>query len=1257
MTAGLIDEKRVRRFEAAWVAGAPESVLACLPDEGDPSRLPTLEELVRIELEFAWARWAKSRRVDKADGSRTAGAPPLLEKYLEEFPALDDSQRLTRLLQQEYHHRLDAGIRSPLSEYCQRFPALFENEDEAALLLRRENSLVDSAWNDTTLAPSAPRAVSPNDETLGAVSLEEDGKEDVVREVAGYRIMGELGRGGMGLVYKALDPKLNRVVALKMVLAGDHAGPEDHERFQREARAIAQLQHPHIVQIFEVGEENGLPFFVLEFIRGGSLDRQVDGKPRNPRQAADLVETLALAMQSAHEQGIIHRDLKPANVLMAPGRTPKITDFGLAKQLEDSQGQTATGAVIGTPSYMAPEQASGDSQEIGPAADIYALGAILYTLITGRPPFQGETAFDTIMQVIEQEALPPTRLQSKIPRDLETICLKCLLKDPERRYETAQALADDLRRFLEHRPIVARPIGWVERGVKWVRRKPAIAALVGLLMLSPLVGWGFIVNNQRFLSQKAILDDVSMLVDAQSDDLDIKNKALYGQLKKTEQEAERANREAKAAQAAETVANRKTKEAKQNLALARAERERLANARYKADMGMAASDWEQHNLKRLAQRLRRYERADDGVDRRHFEWFFWKRRNQQDLLTFTGHTLPVVSIACSPDGKWIASGSLDKTVRLWDTTTGKVIRTLAGHTRPVSYVAVSPDGKTLLSSGLDGAARFWNVADGKQVASIEGVSRGEGIAFAPDGKTVAIATDDKSIRFWTSTGQPLPQSIRPQLDEQRVRSIGPLVISDDGRYLGASCLFDDPAVVVFDLAEQKQLNAKSVNWPRIFDLAFNSDGKQLAITGRGVQLWDRATESTRPFKPHGRWGVRSIAFSGSGQRLITAGNDLAIRIWDADSPDRMRIRLGHQRPVISLALHPDRKHLFSGSEDATIKFWTIADGRDAIEIPEEWESEQIIESASRMILDRESGRLFVATSEGQLLIVNPKTGIEQVQEVGSGQVMALAAVPRSGHVVTGFRNGQVVVWDPMRKRSVHTLEAHEGIVYGVAVSPDGRRLATGGQDQAVRLWDLDNGTLIHDLPWEGNQVRGVAFHPQIEQLAAVGRFGDSKNESVILWNYKDRKSVRTFEANGAFRFHCVAISSDGRWLAAGDSRGAIWVWDVAKNKSQTCSGHIAGVRSLQFSSDARRLASSGGDGTIRLWDPVDGTELLKLGDEGSVPDVVFSGDGHMMISLSPSERTIHFWDGRPMDSAVPGRDDKNGTADADEPVPTKDARQ
>lgn len=311
-----VDEKRIRRFEAAWIAGTPLVVSSCLPPEADPSHLPTLEELVHIELEFAWSQWAEAKRNRSGDGEEPSAPPPLLERYLSQFPVLDNSQRLGRLLQQEYYRRIRAGIRTRFTEYCRRFPSLFENEDEAALFLRRENSLFDVAdkiSDQATLAPAG--SVAENAETLGGVTLDKSLDEDSVREVAGYRIMGELGRGGMGLVYKALDPKLNRLVALKMILAGDHAGAEDYERFQREAKAIAQLQHPHIVQIFEVGEENGLPFFVLEFIRGGSLDRQIDGQPWNPKRAADLVETLALAMQTAHSKGIVHRDLKPANVM------------------------------------------------------------------------------------------------------------------------------------------------------------------------------------------------------------------------------------------------------------------------------------------------------------------------------------------------------------------------------------------------------------------------------------------------------------------------------------------------------------------------------------------------------------------------------------------------------------------------------------------------------------------------------------------------------------------------------------------------------------------------------------------------------------------------------------------------------------------------------------------------------------------------------------------------------------------------------
>jgi serine/threonine protein kinase/tetratricopeptide (TPR) repeat protein len=358
--------------------------------------------------------------------------------------------------------------------------------------------------------------------------------------VAGYEILARLGQGGMGVVYKARHIRLDRIVALKMIRAGSLAGPEELARFRTEAEAVAHLQHPNIVQIYEIGEQDGLPYFALEYVEGGSLDRQVAGTPLPARAAAELVETLARAMHAAHQRGVIHRDLKPANVLLshpsppaphpeterggqaAPAGSPlsaagrgaggeglgvlKITDFGLAKRLDLPQHQTQSGAILGTPSYMAPEQAGGKSREVGPATDVYALGTILYDLVTARPPFKAETPLDTLLQVISEEPVPPSRLQPKVPRDLETICLKCLHKDPPRRYATAEELADDLRRFLDGQPIRARPVGLWERGVKWARRQPARAALVALSVLvvvGLVVGGFWYADHERQRAEQA----------------------------------------------------------------------------------------------------------------------------------------------------------------------------------------------------------------------------------------------------------------------------------------------------------------------------------------------------------------------------------------------------------------------------------------------------------------------------------------------------------------------------------------------------------------------------------------------------------------------------------------------------------------------------------------------------------------------------------------------------------------------------------
>jgi hypothetical protein len=363
----------------------------------------------------------------------------------------------------------------------------------------------------STGTPKLPPIALPASSPVSAAedTLHRQGRADFTQViersqplVPGYEILGLLGRGGMGVVYKARHLKLDRIVALKMVLAGAHAGPTELARFQTEAEAVARLQHPNIVQIYEVGEHDGLPFFSLEFVDGGSLQQRMDGTPLPARTAAALVATLARAMDYAHHRGIVHRDLKPANILLRNGAVekpepsdtihhalltthqPKITDFGLAKRVEQDSRQTGTGSILGTPSYMAPEQALGQNRNVGPASDIYALGAILYDLITGRPPFKGETVLDTLQQVQSTDPLPPRQLQPKLPRDLDTICLKCLEKEPAKRYASAGELADDLQCFVDHKPIKARPAPWWEHVVKWARRRPAVAALLACLAVT-----------------------------------------------------------------------------------------------------------------------------------------------------------------------------------------------------------------------------------------------------------------------------------------------------------------------------------------------------------------------------------------------------------------------------------------------------------------------------------------------------------------------------------------------------------------------------------------------------------------------------------------------------------------------------------------------------------------------------------------------------------------------------------------------------
>jgi hypothetical protein len=392
--------------------------------------------------------------------------------YLERHPGLARADDYAvELVYNEVLLREEHGETPALDEYLRQFPQwapqlrrLFEVHAAMAA-----SSVI--AAHETGPAPRAAPAVGPA----------------AWPDVPGYEILGELGRGGMGVVYRARHVGLQRLVALKMIRAGGQAEPEDLLRFRREAEAVARLQHPNVVQIYDVGEHGGLPYFSLEYVAGGSLAGRLDGTPVPAGRAAELVRTLAQAMQAAHDRGIVHRDLKPGNVLLTADGTPKVADFGLAKQLDGGHSQTQSGSLLGTPGYMAPEQAAGRRRAVGPASDVHALGAILYELLTGRPPFQGESLLETLQQVQYQEPVPPRRLQPAVPRDLEAISLKCLEKVPEARYASAAALAADLQRFLDGKPVHARPTGSLKHAWLWCRRPERVrdagvfAVLVGLV--------------------------------------------------------------------------------------------------------------------------------------------------------------------------------------------------------------------------------------------------------------------------------------------------------------------------------------------------------------------------------------------------------------------------------------------------------------------------------------------------------------------------------------------------------------------------------------------------------------------------------------------------------------------------------------------------------------------------------------------------------------------------------------------------------
>lgn len=1085
---------------------------------------------------------------------------------------------------------LRAGFESSDSEAAEQATILSQVED------------LDTDADDPPVQPTILPGTSPVLETTKV--------GDRIRYFGDYELVEEIARGGMGVVYKANQTKLNRVVALKMILSGQLASEQDVRRFYSEAEAAANLDHPGIVPIYEVGEYNDQHYFSMAFVEGTSLAAAISKGPLPPQAATQITKSVAEAMAYAHEQGVIHRDLKPANVLLArleettasqrahavslevegiePGwYEPKVTDFGLAKTMEGDSQLTGTGQILGTPNYMPPEQAGGDTEQIGPAADVYSLGAVLYCLLTGHPPFQAASVMDTLRQVLEQDPVSPKEQNPEVPKDLETIALKCLEKDQQKRYESAQVLADECGRFLTGQPILARPVSQPERLWRWCQRHPVVAGLLLAIVLVMAIGttistfWA-IRSNQN--EQRAI--------------------TLAGQREEARQQAE--NEKDRARALAEQLAQTVTAEKN-------AKKEALWHL-YVAKLFPMNEAWRKRDFGRLEALLQESIPKNGEPDFRGWEWHYF-----QDQVNQASHELHTSDVTCGEvawskaTGK-IAVGNQNGTIDIFDQRGEKIEQTLPAVEGDIRDINWDSQG-TRLAVAHGTQMSLWDIPTGKILWEANVDSKGAAaVNWSGDDTRIAATGMDGVVRVFDVTTRELRESLNFSSTTHKMFAYD-LDWHPDGVRLAVGLRHTLTGIWSTETKQPILLKPRKRYNKVTNSVCWSPSGNRLACASDpALTIYNSALTEVLSLPSAGR--IYDCTWTADGERIIAGNGDHSLRIWDSNTGEEIRTLRIHSGPIKSLALSPDEQWLLSASRTKV-----CLNPMKELSATERW---PLFESKDNLAIDwsRDGKMLAAVTFKNS---VEDYCGIwdvegQRTQKIPVGRGGDISFSPDGAFLLKKSYYGNAVVWDVAKQKVVRVISPLENADLGglcARWSPSGKRLALMFNRQPY-VTDIENVSRLESLATKPN-CWAIAWSPDSHHLA-IGY----QDNHLEVWDAVSRTLAYRIPTEGFIQY-ALAWSPDGEKIVAGSASGVLSCFrarDGALIRQRHA--HQGVITALAFHPNGRRFASVNLSGVVKIWDTATGHGLVTLPLGVDASDIMWHPNGNRLTVGCKDGTVYHF---------------------------------